>query len=83
MLAARRPLFVELCLDLCALGSLLGDGSLGAALFGTLAVMAGVVALRLALDVRQLPSLPCPPRHGNQDRENDQGPNDDGDDRNR
>ena len=75
-LAAARTLLVELGLDLGSFRLLLGDRGLGAALVRALPVMANVVVLRLALNLREFTLPAFLARSGNDNRENDQRRND-------
>jgi hypothetical protein len=83
LLAATGSLLLQLGLDFGPLGALLGDGRLGAALLGALAVVPGVVVASLLLGMAKLTPLALTPRHGNDDGKHDEGADDYRDDRKR
>jgi hypothetical protein len=76
-------LLVELGLDLGALGALLGDRGLGAALLGTLPVVPRIVVLGLGLHLPELPIVGFLAGGRDDEREQDQDADDNGDDRKR
>ena len=81
LLPPLGALLVELCLNLRLLGALLGDRRLGATALGALAMVLGVVVSRLGLGTAELAASAGLAGHRNQNREDDQGDYDYGDDR--
>jgi len=79
-LAVVAALFVELSLYLCPPRALLGDRGLGATLLGMLAVVACIVVLGLGLNLGEPALAAGTANDGYDNREDDQGADDYGDD---
>jgi hypothetical protein len=81
LLAPRRPLLIQLGLDLCALGPFLGHRGFRAPLLGSVTMMARIVMLGLDLRLANFTSLPGAARRRDNDCEDDQCADDYGNDR--